>query len=262
MRVLMTGLMMGESPRWHEGRLWFCDWMAQEIIALDLDGKSEVVLRVPFSLPFCIDWLPDGRLLVISGQEGKVLRQEPDGSLVTHADLGHLPRPPWNEIITDAYGNAYANCIAYDFPGGEPAPGYIALVRPDGSAVQVADGLAFPNGMAIVGDTLIVAESHGGCLTAFTIQEDGTLADRRVWADLGDDAPDGICADPDGNIWYGSVPGQQCVLVKEGGEVLRTIELDRGCFACALGGDTLFMVTADWSDLFGSRSGQIVAAFT
>lgn len=266
MRVLMNDVMMGESPRWHDGRLWFCDWMAQEIIAVDADGKSEVVLRVPFQLPFCIDWLPDGRLLVISGQEGRVLvRDEDSGALVTYADLSHLPRPPWNEIITDARGNAYANCIAFDFPGGEFAPGNIALITPDGTATQVADGLAFPNGMAVTADggTLIVAESYAGQLTAFTIGEDGRLSDRRVWADLGEDAPDGICVDPDGHVWYASVPGKHCVLVKEGGEVLRTIEVDRGAFSCALGDGTLYAVTADWSDpaaiMAGTRTGQLVA---
>ena len=138
------------------------------------------------SLPFCIDWLPDGRLLVVSGREGLLLRREPDGSLVTHADLTGLSDHPRNEIVVDGRGNAYLNNIGFDFPGGEFAPGIIALVAPDGSTRQVADGVAFPNGMVVTPDNaaLIVAESYGKRLTAFDIAADGSLANRRVWADL------------------------------------------------------------------------------
>src|SRR5438876_10570373 len=158
LRTLMTGLAMGESPRWHEGRLWFSDWGAQEIVAVDVDGNSEAVVRVPFGLPCCIDWLPDGRLLIVSGRDRLLLRREPDGSLVTHADLTGLSDHPWNDIVVDGRGNAYINSIGFDFPGGEFAPGILALVIPDGSAQQVADGVAFPNGMVVTPDntTLIV----------------------------------------------------------------------------------------------------------
>src|SRR5437016_6518541 len=137
-RTLMTGIAMGESPRWHEDRLWFSDWGAQEIIAVDLDGKSQVKVRVPFGLPFCIDWLHDGRLLIVSGREGLLLRQDPGGVLVTHADLRSLSDKGWNEIVVDGRGRIYIN-------GG---PGIIAMVTPDGSVRQVADGISFPNGMA------------------------------------------------------------------------------------------------------------------
>jgi hypothetical protein len=156
----MTGIAMGESPRWHENRLWFSDWGAREILAVDPNGKSEIALRVPFGLPFCIDWLPDGRLLVVSGRDGLLLRREQDGSLVTHADLHGPAGMGWNEIVVDGRGNVYIN-------GGEG----IALLTFDGSLRQVADGIAFPNGMAITPDnsTLIVAESHGKKLTAFAI---------------------------------------------------------------------------------------------
>jgi sugar lactone lactonase YvrE len=149
-RTLLTGLAMGESPRWHEDRLWFSDWGAQEIIALDFDGNREVVVRVPFVLPFCIDWLPDGRLLIVSGREGLLLRREPDGSLVTQADLNGLSGNAWNEIVVDGRGNAYVNTA-----------GIIALVTPEGSARQVADGGAFPNGMAVTPDNsaLILAKN-------------------------------------------------------------------------------------------------------
>src|ERR1700684_3823517 len=151
-QVLLTGLGIGESPRWHQGRLWFSNWGMQEVVAVDLDGKNEVVLRVPTTIPFSIDWLPDGRLLIVSGREGLLLRQGPDGKLITHADLTGLSKESWNEIVIDGRGNTYVN-------GG---PGLIALVSPDGSARQVADGIAFPNGMAITPDnsTLIIAESH------------------------------------------------------------------------------------------------------
>src|SRR5215510_4306678 len=240
-QILLTGLAMGESPRWRDDHLWFSDWGAQEIVAVDVDGNAELVVRVPFSLPFCIDWLPDGRLLIVSGQEGLLLRREPDGSLVTHTDLRSVSEDVWNEIVVDGRGNAYVN-------GG---PGIIALVTPDCSVRQVADGIAFPNGMAVTPDneTLIIAESHGKKLTAFQIENDGTLSNRRVWADLGDGVPDGICIDAEGAVWYADVPNKRCVRVRERGEVLQTISLDRGCFACMLGGadkKTLFLIATEW----------------
>lgn len=257
MQTLMTGLGFGESPRWHDGRLWFANWGMQEIVAVDLAGRSEVVLHVLTSIPFSIDWLPDGRLLVVSGREGLLLRREPDGSLVTHAHLTGLSKDAWNEIVVDGRGNAYVN----------GAPGIIALASPDGSVRQVADGIAFPNGMAVMPDnrTLIIAESFGKKLTAFDIAADGSLANRRVWADLKDGAPDGICIDAENAVWYGDVPNKRCVRVREGGEVLQTINLDRGCFACTLGGadkKTLFMMAAEWHGfakmLDGLGSGQIL----
>ena len=257
-QALLTGLAMGESPRWHEDRLWLSDWGAQEIVAVDLDGKSEVIVRVPFGLPFCIDWLPDGRLLVVSGREGLLLRRERDGSLVTHADLRGLSDKGWNEIVVDGRGNTYIN-------GG---PG-IALLTSDGSVRQVADSFAFPNGMAITPDnsTLIIAESHGKRLTAFDIAADGSLSNRRVWADLGDGVPDGICFDADNAVWYADVPNKRCVRVREGGEVLQTVNVDRGCFACMLGGvgnRTLFLIANEWrgmekvAGVAKARTGQVL----
>jgi sugar lactone lactonase YvrE len=162
LQTLVTGLALGESPRWHAGRLWLSDWGAQEIIAVDRDGEREVILHIP-TMPFCIDWLPDGRLLVVSGGTGVLLRREADGSLATHANLSSISNKPWNEIVVDGRGNAYVNTIGFDFPAGEFATGAIALVGPDGAVRQVADGLAFPNGMAVTPDnsTLIVAESYG-----------------------------------------------------------------------------------------------------
>ena len=268
LRTLMTGIVLGESPRWHDDRLWFSDWGAQEILAVDAEGTSDVMLRGP-ALPFCIDWLPDGRLLVVSGREGLLLRREPDGSLVTHADLTVLADPPWNDIVVDGRGNAYVGNTGFDFPGGAFAPGSLALVTPDGTAREVADDVAFPNGVAVAPDnsTLILAESYGNRLTAFDIAADGGLSNRRAWADLGDGVPDGICIDAEGAVWYADVPNKRCVRVREGGAVLQTIEVDRGCFACMLGGAdgrTLFIVAAAWGGpanmLDEARTGRLLTA--
>jgi sugar lactone lactonase YvrE len=266
----MTGIAFGEQPRWHEGRLWFSDWGPREVIAVDLEGDSEVILKAP-SFPCCVDWLPDGRLLVVAAREGLLLRREPDGSLVTHADLSKLSDPPaGNELVVDGRGNAYINGGGFDLMAGEEfAPGIVALVTPDGSARQAADGLAFPNGMLVTPDnsTLIVAESYAKRLTAFDIAADGSLSNRRLWADLRDGVPDGICLDAEDAVWYGDVPNKRCVRVREGGDVLQTIELDRGCFACALGGPdrrTLFMMATEWSgpaNMFAEpRTGQVLTA--
>jgi sugar lactone lactonase YvrE len=268
--VLLTGLHVGESPRWHDGRLWLSNWGAQEVVAVGLDGAAEVVARVPTTIPFCIDWLPDGRLLVVSGREALLLRREADGSFATHANLTALSRHPWNEIVVDGRGNAYVNEAGFEFPGGEFAPGTIALVAADGSVREVADGVAFPNGMALTPDnaTLIVAESYGNRLTAFDVEPRGGLANRRVWADLGTGVPDGICIDAEGAVWYADVPNRRCVRVAEGGDVLDTVAVDRGCFACMLGGAdgrTLFIVAAEWGGTEGfgeSRTGQVLTART
>jgi sugar lactone lactonase YvrE len=199
LKTLMTGIAFGEQPRWHEDRLWFSDWGPREIIAVDLAGKSEVILQA-LAFPCCVDWLPDGRLLLVSAGDGLLLRRESDGSLVT----------------------------------------------PDNA-------------------TLIVAESYAKRLSAFDIEADGGLSNRRVWADLGDGVPDGICLDAEGAVWYGDVPNKRCVRIREGGEVLQTIELDRGCFACALGGAdrrTLFLMATEWhgpANMFDEpRTGQVL----
>jgi sugar lactone lactonase YvrE len=226
----------------------------KEVIAVDLDGNSEVILRGP-SFPLCVDWLPDGRLLVVSARDGLLLRREHDGSLVTYGDLtAASDPPPGNELVVDGRGNAYVNGGGFDMMAGEQfAPGVIALVaRGGGPARQVAGGLAFPNGMLVMpgGSVLIVAESYAKRLTAFDIDADGGLSNRRVWADLGDGVPDSICADDQNAVWYADVPNKRCVRVREGGQELQTIDLDRGCFACALGGTngtTLFMLAQEWS---------------
>jgi sugar lactone lactonase YvrE len=270
LRTIMTDIAFGESPRWHEGRLWFADWARQEIIAVTPSGDAEVVVRGPdhgFG-PACIDWLPDGRLLLVSGRRRALLRREADGTLATHADLSTaFEDEHWNEVNADSRGNAFVNNIGFAFPGGEFAPGIVAVVTPDGSARVVAEGFGFPNGMAVTPDdsTLIVAESYAHQLTAFDIAPDGGLSNRRVWAHLGDAAaPDGICLDAEGAVWYADVPNQHCRRVVEGGEVLQTVDAGLGCFSCALGGTTLYIVAADWSNpaamFSGPPTGRILAA--
>ncbi|HEV2112323.1 MAG TPA: SMP-30/gluconolactonase/LRE family protein [Gammaproteobacteria bacterium] len=268
-KTLMTGICFGEQPRWHGDRLWFSDWGLRQIIAVDLQGNSDVILQAP-SFPCCVDWLPDGQLVLVSGQDGLLLRREHDGTLVTYADLNGLSKTaPGNELVVDGRGNAYINGGGFNMMAGEPfAPGIIALVTSDGATRQVADGLAFPNGMLVTADnaTLIVAESYAKRLTAFDIAADGSLSNRRVWADLGDGVPDGICCDAEGAVWYADVPNKRCTRVREGGKVLDRIQLDRGCFACALGGpdrDILFIVATEWNGptrMFAEpRTGQVLA---
>jgi sugar lactone lactonase YvrE len=259
-RILADGLGFPESTRWHDGRAWLCNWGAGEVLAVSDNGEREVAARLaPQTIPFSIDWLPDGRMLIVDGPRGRLLRPEPDGTLATVADLTALGRPPFNELVVDSAGNAYVN-------GG---PG-IVRVQPDGSMRAVADGLAWPNGMALVDEdrTLVVADSHAEQLVAFEVAGDGTLAGRRVWADL-ENAPDGICADTGGAVWVASVPGQRCERVREGGEVLGTFAVDRGCFACMLGGEdgrTLFIAAAEWHGMEAAmtqgpgRTGRLLAA--
>jgi sugar lactone lactonase YvrE len=260
----MEGIVFGESPRWHDGRLWFSDWGANQVIALDPGGSHQVVATVA-SFPMCIDFLPDGRLLIVDSARRRLLRLEPGGSLVQHADLSGVSQKPWNDIVADDRGNAYVNTIGFDFPGGQFAPGLIVLATPDGTVREVAGDLAFPNGMAITpdGGTLIVAESYGNRLTGYDISNDGSLGNRRVWADTPGDHPDGICLDADGAVWYADVGNRHCVRVREGGEVLGTVGWDRGAFACALSrgeNPRLFVV----GQLYGGSdspqpSGRVVA---
>src|SRR5829696_10056962 len=247
-QTLLSGLAIGESPRWHEGRLWLAHWGTGEIVAVDLGGRSEVVGQGVPGLGWSIDWLPNGRLLVTG--EG-LMRIDPDGAMVPHADLSGLGVTGFNEIVVDGRANIYVNGGCDFSPGEGRPPGIIALVTPDGSVRRVADGIAFPNGMAVTPDnaTLVVAESFAGRLTAFDIGDDGGLSNRRVWAD--GVAPDGICIDADGAVWtgVGGMGDSLVARVREGGEVLERVQLELPCFACMLGGEdgtTLFMLAADW----------------
>jgi sugar lactone lactonase YvrE len=248
-QVLATDLVIGESARWHDDRLWLSNWGAQEILAYDVEGHREVITRVPTTIPFSIDWLPNGQLLVVAGPEQRLLRQEQDGSLIDYADLTGLPGG-LNEIVVDGRGTIYVNGGADFYPDEGVAPGFIAAISPDGVVRQVADGIAFPNGMAVTEDnsTLIIAESFAGKLTAFDITDDGGLINRRTFAEV---LADGICMDADGAVWtpswYENEP--YCLRVADGGQVFDRIPLEHSGFACALGGDdgrTLFMLTADW----------------
>lgn len=245
LRILLDGLGIPESPRWHEGRLWFCNWIDRQVVAVDMDGKAEVMLTLdPASHPmgYSIDWLPDGRLLMTGD---RLRSQDPNGSMVTLAEQKS------NEIVVDARGNIYLNGADFNFAGGEaPKPGYIKLLTPDGDLRQVADDIQFPNGMVITpgNRTLIISESFAGRLTGFDIDPDGGLSNRRVFAEgLG---PDGICADAEGAVWVSS-GGSSVVRVAEGGEILQRVELreNRAPFAVMLGGPdrrTLFIMTAEW----------------
>jgi len=274
-QVLVDGRIFVESARWHQDRFWFSDWGTQEILSIDSHGRCEVVVRLGQSSitgdmppgPLCFDFLPDGRMVIVCGRRGHLLVRETNGMLSTYSDLSPLSRFPWNDIAVDGRGNAYVGNTGFEFPGGEYAPGITALVTPDGGAREVVAGMAFPNGMAVTPDhsTLIVAESYGQKLSAFTIADDGGLQDGRIWAAL-DGYPDGICLDAENAVWYADVPNKRCVRVREAGEVLATVKLDRGCFSCALGGDhgnKLFAVTAEWHGarkMFdGPRTGQVVA---
>jgi len=265
-RKLLGGRGLVESPRWHGDRLYFSDWSAGEVVAVGLDGSVDVVARVA-SLPLCTAWLPDERLVIVSSTDGRLLRREPDGTLQTQADLG---RPGWNDVVADGRGNVYVNGAGSNPMSGEAfRPGSVFLAAADGSVRQVADDIAFPNGMAVTADnsTLIVADSYRHSLVAFDIGADGGLSNRRVWAELGDGVPDGICLDVQDAVWYADVPNQRCVRVAEGGNVLQTVALDRGGFACALGGPdrtTLFITAAKWrgmtdSEMVTPGSGQVLA---
>ena len=266
LRTLVTGLVVGESPRWHDGRLWYANWGAQEIRTVDDSGIGEVIAVGPKPVGYCIDWLPDGALIVTG--EDSLLRRAADGSFTTHADLSALGEG-WNEVTVDGRGNIYVNSVGFRFGQEDFRPGTIAVVRPDGTATQVADNIAFPNGMVITPDnsTLVIAESWANKLSAFDIESDGTLSNRRVWAEV---SADGICLDAEGAIWCSGVSGNrpECLRVREGGEVLEQVTLDRACFACMLGGEdgrTLFLMTAEWrgvermGELFRSQTGQVQA---
>lgn len=266
METLLTGLGLLESPRWRDGRLWVADWTAGLIRAVHPTEQGPAQVQVVLehhSLPLCFDFLPDmptdQGLVLTSSSQLALLRLTADGTLTRFADLSGLSPHPCNDIVIDGRGNIYVNNVNFDFAAGNssenPAPGFIALVR-EGRAQVVAGDLAFPNGMAVTADneTLIVAESYGHRLTAFDIDADGTLSNRRIWADVGEHSPDGICLDRDGAAWYADVGQRCCVRVREGDTerdavAQDRVQLDRGAFACMLGGQdgrTLYVVAAYW----------------
>jgi sugar lactone lactonase YvrE len=246
--TLITGRGLVESPRWHGGRLWFADWSAGEILAVGDEGAPQMMARAA-APPLSFDFDLEGRLLVVASQAGQLLRQGADGGLAPFADFGG--GAGWNEIVVDGRGNTYVN-------GPQ-----LLLITPDGRVEAQAEDFGFPNGMAVTPDnrTLILAESHGKRLTGFDIAADGRLSGRRVWADCGDGVPDGICLDATGAVWYADVPNRRCRRVREGGEVLDEVSLDRGGFACMLGGAdrrTLFITAASWFGM--ERMGEMAGA--
>ncbi|MFC6163029.1 SMP-30/gluconolactonase/LRE family protein [Kribbella jiaozuonensis] len=241
--IFLDNLAMPESGRWHDGRLWFCNWIEQQVVAVDADGKTEYFpVPVEQLMGWSIDWLADGRMLT-TGE--KLRRYEPDGSVTV------LAEQKANELVLDAHDNIYLNGADFNFAGGEaPKPGYIKLVTPDGQVRQVADEIQFPNGMVLTHDgrTLVISESFAGRLSAFGVEPDGGLSNRRVFAEnLG---PDGICLDAEGAIWV-QTGGNAVVRVTDGGEILQHIDLpeNRAPFALTLAdfnGPTLCILTSEW----------------
>ena len=246
-RVLLDGLAFGEGPRWHDGRLWLSDMHAYHVMTVDLSGHTETIVEVP-GQPSGLGWLPDGRLLVVSMTDCRLLRLE-SGSLVEVADLSKLASYHCNDMVVDKQGRAYIGHFGFDSSSKPFAPADVILVTPDGSARVVAEQMAFPNGSVITpdGHTLIVAETYGARLTAFEIQPDGSLSGRRLWASTSPAVPDGICLDAEGAIWIASPTTREVLRICEGGQVATRINLSRPAFACMLGGNdlqTLFVLTA------------------
>ncbi len=257
LEVLVDGLTFPEAPRWHDGRLWFSDFYAHRVLAAGLDGTVEEVLHVP-GQPSGLGWLPDGRLLVVSMLDRRVLRREADGTVVVHADLFPLATGPCNDMVVDGQGRAWVGNFGFDrHVGQEPSTTVLVRVDPDGKVTRAAEDVFFPNGSVITPDgrTLIVGETFGQCLSAWDIGGDGTLSGRRVWADTTPHWPDGICLDAEGAIWVADPRGDVVVRVHEGGRISQRIPTGRGAFAAMLGGPegrTLFVCTC-------SASGPAVA---
>jgi len=262
--TLIEGLSFTESPRWREGRLWISDFYTHRVLAVSLDGTAETIAEVP-QQPSGLGWLPDGRMLIVSMRDRRILRREHDGSLDTHANL--IDIAPWhlNDMVVDSVGRAYVGNFGFDLMGGAQARSTCLIrVDPDGSASIVADDLGFPNGMVITpdGSTLVVAESFTDRLTAFSVAADGALSGRRDWAEFGPRptatdvaialgeasvVPDGICLDAEGAIWVADAVHGRLLRVTDGGEILDELDGPMGIFACMLGGvdgRTLFACAA------------------
>ena len=267
--VIATGLCFAEGPRWHANALWVSDMHANRVLRLEPDAaggsaRIETIAEVE-GQPSGLGWLPDGRLLVVSMTDRRLLRLDPDG-LTEHADLSGLAGYHCNDMVVDRTGRAYVGNFGFDLHNGAPRkPAELICVEPDGEARVVADDLMFPNGAVITADhrTLIVAESFARRLSAFDLLDNGDLANRRVWAELPDGAvPDGICLDSDGGVWIASPTTSDCLRQREGGEVTHRLTFDHGAYACMLSDDTLYVLTAGSSDpdtCRRNRDGQITA---
>ncbi|MSP04642.1 MAG: gluconolaconase [Acetobacteraceae bacterium] len=264
-QTLVPGLAFPEGPRWHDGRLWFSDIHGLDIIATDLGGRVEKIASIVES-PSGLGWTADGKLLVVSMNDRRLLRQKA-GGFVTHADLSALAKGPCNDMVVTPAGRAYIGSFGFDmWAGAERALASIIKVEPDGNASIAADGLDFPNGMVITpdGKGLIVAESYGGRLTRFDVAADGSLINRRLFAELPGVVPDGICLDAEGAVWVGHARAPQCLRVFEGGRIDRVVQTGEGrhVYACMLGGAerrTLLMCTSATRGLESAtaRTGRI-----
>ncbi|HZI45640.1 MAG TPA: SMP-30/gluconolactonase/LRE family protein [Ilumatobacter sp.] len=247
--VVAAGLAFPESPRWHAGQLFLSEKRAGRVLTMGSDGSINTVAHVDGE-PGGLGWTPDDDLLVVAMAKRTVVRVDADGEQHVAADLSAVTTCKCNDMVVDAVGNAYVGDFGYDLLGGAPpAPGVLALARPDGTSAVVATDLHFPNGCAITpGGELIVAESAANRLTAFRIEADGSLTGRRLFADLGGHVPDGICLDAEGAVWIADPLHNTVVRVADGGEVLERRATEQGAFACELGGDdgcTLFVCTYD-----------------
>jgi sugar lactone lactonase YvrE len=266
MDIVATGLSFTEAPRWHAGRLFFSDFYTHRVLALDAQGHLETIVEVP-NQPSGLGWLPDGRMLIVSMLDRKLLRLEPDDQLVEHADLSQLASYHCNDMVVDATGRAYVGNFGSDIEsGGVPVAANLIKVEPDGAVSVAAADMVFANGSVITpdGQMLIVGETFAARLTAFDIDAQGDLLNRREWANIAPHAPDGICLDAEGAIWVADPVGQCVVRVKAGGEILQKIDTGRSAFACMLGGPdlkTLYICTADGSgaDAKTSRNARIEA---
>ena len=263
--LLVDGLDFGEGPRWRDDRLYFSDMHSNVVLTVDLDGKRSEVCTVP-NAPSGLGWLPDGRMLVVSMTDRRLLRLEEDGSLSEVADLSEHAAYHCNDMVVDARGRAYVGNFGWDlFSDAAPQPAALILVNPDGELRVVAKDLKFPNGCVITpdGGTLVVGETMGRRLTAFDIEENGDLSHRRVWAETPGILPDGICLDAEGAIWVASPESQGCFRIREGGEITHKVEVETEAFACMLGGPQrkhLFICTAGSSrpeDCARQRDGRI-----
>ena len=271
--VLLDGLDFPECPRWHAGKLWFSDMRARKVKTVSLDGSVECVVR-ELGSPAGLGWLPDGRLLVVMRPDQRLMRWD-SGVLTEIADLRSLASASLNDMVVDTQGRAYIGNQGYAFADPEAMPrlAEIVLVDPEGGARVVAEGMAFPNGMAIAPDgrTLFVAESFAALLTAFDVALDGSLSGRRIWARFDDrgfedldwdrTGPDGICLDAEGAIWVASPSGSSEVLrVLEGGRITDQVRVETQPFASMLGGPdrrTLFVCTSIWGEGWRPGIGRI-----
>lgn len=239
--VLVEGLRFPEGPRWHDGKLWFSDFYDHRVATVDAAGTVTTVCTVA-GQPSGLGWTAEDRLLVVSMLDRRLLRLDPDGELVEVADLSGLVTGPCNDMVVDEAGRAWVGNFGFDRHAGEPERTTVLVrVDPDGTATVAAEDVFFPNGSVVTpdGGTLIVGETWRQRLSAWTIDGDGALVERRVWADIAPHWPDGICLDAEGCVWVADPRGNAVVRVREGGEIVATVSTgDRGAYACMLGGPT------------------------